>query len=148
MQFGSKIRHQNACNGGLMIWRKCGRSSISNQKMRTIWMKVGLQLVRKSQGGVLSMLISVKNSKQSLGVKSGLRLWNAFVPTEALFLLLSFSKRKNCPNNGFQRVFTVTGGLIATQKDGQVMITVWIGLSDVLILKHATKQLGNIVFSF
>ena len=111
-----------------MIWRKCGRSSISNQKMHTTWMKAGLQLVRKSQGGVLSTLKSVNNSKQSLGVRSGLRWWNIFALMEALFLLSSFLKRKNCQDDGFRRIFMVDGGSTATQKDGQAMIMVWIGL--------------------
>ena len=41
-----------------------------------------------------------------------------------------------------------TGDSIATQKDGQAMNTVWIGSLDVLNLKRATKQRGNIVFSY
>jgi len=90
------------------------------------------------------MLISVKNFKQNLEDKSGLQWWNAFVPTEALFPLSSFSKQKIYQHNGFQRVFMAIGDLIAIQKDGQVMPMVWIGSKDVLILKHAIKRGGGI----
>jgi len=45
-------------------------------------------------------------------------------------------------------LFMVAGGLIATQKDAQAMTMVWIGLFDVLILKHITKQRENSVSSF
>src|SRR2546421_2223834 len=128
--FGLKTHHQNGCNGGLMIWRRYGWSSISNQKMHTIWTKAGLQLVRKRLGGVLLMPISVNNSKQSLGIKSGFQWWNTFALMEASFLLLLFLKRKNYQHNGFQQVFMVTGGSIATQKDEQAMSMVWSGLFD------------------
>ena len=121
---------------------------MSNQKTYTTLMKAGLQSGKRKQGGALSMLISVKSFKQNLGGKSGLQWWSAFVPTEASFPLSSFSKRKIYQDNGFQRAYMAIGGLIAIQRDGQVTTMVWIGSKDVLILKHASKQRGNIVFSF
>ena len=42
----------------------------------------------------------------------------------------------------------VTGGLIATRKDGQAIVTVWTGSRDVLNQKHRIRRQGNIVFSF
>src|SRR5271170_182869 len=57
-------------------------------------------------------------------------IFSVFVPTEVLFLLSSFSKRKTCPVNGFRRVFMATGGLIKTQKGGQAMNMGRRGLND------------------
>jgi len=148
MCLGSKIHHLNDCNDGLMIWRRCWWSSISNRKTCTTWTRVGLQLARRKQEDVLSMLKFVNNSKQSLDVKSGLLWWSAFVPIQASFLLSSFSKPKISQQNGFLRASMATGDSIATQKDGQAMNTVWISSLDVLNLKRTTKQWGNIVFSY
>jgi hypothetical protein len=49
------------------------------------------------------------------------------VPTEAMSLLSSFSKEKTYLVNEFRRVFMANGGLIAIQKDGQVMNMGWTG---------------------
>jgi hypothetical protein len=50
--------------------------------------------IGEKEAGVLSMLISVNNSKQSLGVRSGLQWCNAFAPMEALFLLVIFKAER------------------------------------------------------
>jgi hypothetical protein len=54
---------------------------------------------------------------------------------EVMSLLSLFSKQKTCPDNGFRQAFMETGGLIAIQKDGQVMNMGWTGCSDALIRK-------------
>jgi hypothetical protein len=59
---------------------------------------------------------------------------------EALFPLSSLSKQKISEQNGSQPVSMATGGLIATQRDGQAMIMVWSGSLNVLNLKHVPKQ--------
>src|SRR5436189_5555013 len=60
-----ETRHQNGYNAGLMIWRKSPRSTISNQKTRTTWMKADLQLGKRKLEGVLSMLKFANSSKRS-----------------------------------------------------------------------------------
>src|ERR1700694_3515197 len=102
MRLGSNKHRLNDCNTGLTTWKRCWRSSISNRKTYTTWMKADLQSVKRKQGGVLSILLFVNSFRQSLGVKSVLQLWSAFAPMEALFHLSSFSKRKIFQHNGFQ----------------------------------------------
>src|ERR1700733_758604 len=121
-----RLHHRNGCNVGLMIWKKCWQSSISNWKISTTWMRAGLQSARRKRENVLSTLKFVYNFKQSLVVKNGLRWWNAFALMEKLSRLSSFSKPKLYPHNGFLRVSMVYGRLIVTKKGGQVMNTVWI----------------------
>lgn len=83
-------------------------------------MKVDFQLEKRKLEGALLMLKFVKSSKQSRDIMSEFRWWSTFVPTEVLFLRLSFFEQRT---SGFPRVSMAIGDFLAILKVGLAMFT-------------------------